>query len=91
MHISHAVHPFCTYISVCICKGTDSLAADSMQGKVKAALRMLSQDSNDAGSGGPLPLTKDILDILRQKHPSKSTPVPSTLVIDEPPTSPNHF
>ncbi|KAL5487297.1 hypothetical protein EMCRGX_G019880 [Ephydatia muelleri] len=57
-----------------------------MQGKVKAALRMLSQDSNDAGSGGPLPLTKDILDILRQKHPSKSTPVPSTLVKDEPPT-----
>ena len=46
-----------------------------MQGKVKAALRMLSQDSNDTGGDGPLPLTKDILDILRQKHPSKSPPV----------------
>ena len=57
-----------------------------MQGKVKVALQMLSQDSNEAGGGGPLSLTKNILDILKQKHPPKSPPFLSAFVKDGPPT-----
>ena len=59
-----------------------------MQGKVKAALRILAQDSN----GGALPMNSEVLDALKKKHPARKPPVRSAVVMpNSPPLEPSHF
>ena len=65
-----------------------------MQGKVKAALRLIDSESN----GGPLQLesrvdpskTETVRDILLLKHPPKQPPKPSAIVTTETPPTEIH-
>ena len=50
-----------------------------MEGKVKAALRILAQD----GNGGMLPLNNEVLQALREKHPARKPAVPSALITSD--------
>ena len=47
-----------------------------LQGKTHAALRFLSEENN----GGVLPLSDEVLDALREKHPSAATIQPDSLL-----------
>ena len=59
-----------------------------MKGKVKAALRMLAQDSN----GGVLPLNKDILETLKKKHSARKPAIPSAVITSNSYSQdPSHF
>ena len=59
-----------------------------MEGKVKAALRILAQD----GNGGMLPLNNEVLEALREKHPARKPAVPSALITsDSRSQEPSHF
>jgi len=49
-----------------------------MCGRVKDALRLLSEDNR----GGPLSMNSSVMDALLTKHPKKRAPVPCTLVGD---------
>ena len=49
-----------------------------MSGRVKDALRLLSEDN----CGGPLTMNSSVMNALLTKHPKKQAPVPSTLVGD---------
>ena len=65
-----------------------------MEGKVKAALRLINEDSN----GTPLKLdskispssNKTVHDILKDKHPQKQTPQQSALLTPSSPTTEHH-
>ena len=46
-----------------------------MEGKVKAALRLLAQDSN----GGVLPMNSEVIEALKKKHPARNPAVPSAV------------
>ena len=59
-----------------------------MEGKVKAALRMLAQDSN----GSVLPLNKDIFETLKKKHPARKPAIPSAVITSNSSShDPSHF
>ena len=61
-----------------------------MEGKVKAALRILAQDSN----GGILPMNNEVLEALRKKHPARKPAIPSALTMPNPSSQdqdPSHF
>ena len=59
-----------------------------MEGKVKAALRMLAQDSN----GGVLPLNKDVFETLKKKHPARKPAIPSAVITSNSSSQdPSHF
>ena len=59
-----------------------------MEGKVKAALRILAQDSND----GVLPMSNEVLEALKKKHPARKPAVPSAVIAPNCPSQdPSHF
>ena len=59
-----------------------------MEGKVKAVLRMLAQDSN----GSVLPLNKDIFETLKRKHPARKPTIPSAVITSNSYSQdPSHF
>ena len=59
-----------------------------MEGKVKAALRILAQDSN----GGVLPLDSHVLEALKKKHPARKSATPSAVITSNSPSQePSHF
>ena len=59
-----------------------------MEGKVKAALRILAQDSN----GDVLPMSNEVLEALKKKHPARKPAVPSAVIDPNCPSQdPSHF
>ena len=59
-----------------------------MEGKVKAALRILAQDS----SGDVLPMSNKVLEALKKKHPARKPAVPSAVIDPNCPSQdPSHF
>ena len=59
-----------------------------MEGKVKEALRILAQDSN----GGVLPMSNEVLEALKKKHPVRKPAVPSAVIVPNCPSQdPSHF
>ena len=59
-----------------------------MEGKVKAALRLLAQDSN----GGVLPMNNEVIEALKKKHPARNPAVPSAVTMPiSSSQDPSHF
>ena len=59
-----------------------------MEGKVKAALRILAQASN----GSVLPMSNEVLEALKKKHPVRKPAVPSAVIVPNGPSQdPSHF
>ncbi|MCY4641269.1 MAG: reverse transcriptase domain-containing protein, partial [Gammaproteobacteria bacterium] len=58
-----------------------------MEGKVRAALRTITEN----GNGGVLPLSRDVQEALLKKHPPKQPPVSAAILEPDTPMKETHF